>query len=497
MGNFQENQIPVQPFVDGLFDPSENVRQGAQQGLSKYAAENPAGLDVEFLIDSLKGRENNIVLSVLKILAALAGASSAALRERLHREIIAQMQNSDSELRDGVAALVVSMGIDFPAPVTKILLEQPEVKTFIGQGVIARTIGTIASQVGESVTIVLVATSTDPGPKGTNALQALEVLSELNPKLVPVPPITKALAEGSTSKQRRTAARIIQNLSESQGPQMKAVAPILAKALGDSDASVRTAVIKVFFSMARSSPATVPIKPILALASDPESSVREAVIKIVGLCGDALLEESMKLLLKALDDAEWSVQHAATEALGNLAGKSDPAFVVGIVKGMLKNPSKWTRLKALEVLISLAERNAQIIPMSEVIELQKRPNEEVEFRAQAAKLLGIVGSQNLAQVLKACQPILQDPEERVRDGMISGLVLMSGTVKMEELLPVLLRLLSDETPMTLQRPVALLLKRIMKYEAPERKKRVISLLKTRCEMSQDRVICDALSELSA
>ena len=59
----------------------------------------------------------------------------------------------------------------------------------------------------------------------------------------------------------------------------------------------------------------------------------------------------------------------------------------------------------------------------------------------------------------------------------------------------LLKNLSDEGSITLQRSIAKILGRTAKYEEEKLKKRVISLLKIRCEMSQDPLICKVLNEL--
>jgi len=60
----------------------------------------------------------------------------------------------------------------------------------------------------------------------------------------------------------------------------------------------------------------------------------------------------------------------------------------------------------------------------------------------------------------------------------------------------LLKNLSDESSIELQRSIALILERTAKYENDKIKKRVISLLKIRCEMSQDPIICGTLHKLS-
>ena len=49
--------------------------------------------------------------------------------------------------------------------------------------------------------------------------------------------------------------------------------------------------------------------------------------------------------------------------------------------------------------------------------------------------------------------------------------------------------------MTLQQSIALLLKRVVKYESVELKNRLLSLLRIRCQMSQDPIICEVMTEI--
>ncbi|MFX0149108.1 MAG: hypothetical protein ACFE8E_15345, partial [Candidatus Hodarchaeota archaeon] len=58
-----------------------------------------------------------------------------------------------------------------------------------------------------------------------------------------------------------------------------------------------------------------------------------------------------------------------------------------------------------------------------------------------------------------------------------------------------LKNLSDSGSLTTQQSIARILGRTAKYEEEMIKKRVIALLKVRCEMSQDPIICEVLTKL--
>jgi len=68
-------------------------------------------------------------------------------------------------------------------------------------------------------------------------------------------------------------------------------------------------------------------------------------------------------------------------------------------------------------------------------------------------------------------------------------------VGITKMLSKLLKNLSDESTIETQQSIAIILGRSVRYEDEKIKKRVISLLKMRCEMSQDPTICEVLTKL--
>ncbi len=68
-------------------------------------------------------------------------------------------------------------------------------------------------------------------------------------------------------------------------------------------------------------------------------------------------------------------------------------------------------------------------------------------------------------------------------------------IGIEKILSKVLKQLTDDRPIEIQRSFALILQQTVKDEDEEIKKRVISLLKRRCKMSQDPIICKALHKI--
>ena len=110
-------------------------------------------------------------------------------------------------------------------------------------------------------------------------------------------------------------------------------------------------------------------------------------------------------------------------------------------------------------------------------------------------MLKIYGIHNVDSIFENIISLLDDDSEDVRNKMVNDMVLIINKIGLNKVLSKLLKNLGGESSIELQRSIALILERTSKYEGEKIKKRVISLLKIRCEMSQDPVICEALHKI--
>ena len=79
--------------------------------------------------------------------------------------------------------------------------------------------------------------------------------------------------------------------------------------------------------------------------------------------------------------------------------------------------------------------------------------------------------------------------------MINSMVSIVQEKGLAYILSKLLKNLSDEGSITSQQSIAIILGRTARYEDDKIKKRIIALLKIRCEVSQDPIICETLNKL--
>ncbi|MFW9784629.1 MAG: hypothetical protein ACFFFB_20275, partial [Candidatus Heimdallarchaeota archaeon] len=121
-------------------------------------------------------------------------------------------------------------------------------------------------------------------------------------------------------------------------------------------------------------------------------------------------------------------------------------------------------------------------------------SDDVKVRTASAGILSIY-SNELDNIIDEIIILLGDNTKDVRTSTINSTVKIIQKVGLNQILTKLLQNLSDEGSLDTQRSIALILGRTVKYEDEDIKKRVISLLRIRCEMSQDPIICSTLQEL--
>ena len=122
-------------------------------------------------------------------------------------------------------------------------------------------------------------------------------------------------------------------------------------------------------------------------------------------------------------------------------------------------------------------------------------SEDPDIRSQLGNILSSFNSEKFEDIFPLIIDLMVDINPNVRNKASSALVSISVNIPMKKFLPATLKYFSDETDILLQQSIALALKRIIKYESKEIKKRVIDLLKIRAEVSQDPVISKVLQDL--
>lgn len=140
------------------------------------------------------------------------------------------------------------------------------------------------------------------------------------------------------------------------------------------------------------------------------------------------------------------------------------------------------------------EKHPNVFTLHEVTLLINQET-DTDVLSQLTKILGIAAAQDFKKTLPLLVKYLSDSRKNVREGMISGMVELSTKVPMNVYVPSLLPYFGDGFELILQQSIALLLRRILRYESEELKKRVIPMLKIRAEVTQDSILAEVLSDL--
>jgi HEAT repeat protein len=492
VGQFDQHKIPIKPFVDSLFNVNEKIRNAAVMGVMRYLKENPKGVDLKPFLAQIKNKDIGIQKGLLQVL----GAGWKQIPDKIIPYLIKNLRSPDSELKEISGKILTDIATDDPLSIVEKLINEQETESYIRKGMIASTIIQIGNKNPKKVMpYILNQLNSTNATVQANAISVLSEISEKSPGDINVKQLITLWMTKLPTKTKKEIAKTVVNVVLAEPEKIKPYIGDLTKGLSEPDKALRKTIAKLFVDLGEKIPSLIPLNAIKTMTADTDPNIREMGMNLIKAAGDQFPTESMQFLSLGLKDKEWNVKNAAAAAFGDLGAKFNSPEIFAQIKAMLKDPEKWTRMKALEAIQKIVERKVKIVTIDEAYQLLSRKNEEELFLVSAAKILATVAADDFKKAFPLLIKTLTHPNPKVREGMISGMVKLLATQQQKTLIPNLLKYLSDETEITLQQSIALLLKRIVKYESADIKNRVVSLLKIRCQMSQDPVICSVMSEL--
>jgi HEAT repeat protein len=435
---------------------------------------------------------------IQKVFLQVLGAGWQQIPEQIIPILIEKLRSDESDLKNTASNILTKIAQQDLTLIFEKLISQPETESFIRKGMISMTLTQIAKCYPQNTIKLLNQYCLNEDVNiCTNSISVLSEIAEIYPDEIDLRPLLNLWIQDVPAKIKKEIAKTVVNIALTKPEKIKPFLPTIIKSLSEPDATVRRTVAKLFIDLAEKTPDFVPLSAIKVMLKDEEPAIRENAMQLIGIAGFRFPQESLQFLLAGLKDHDWNVKNAAASAIGEISSKVDNIELLNEVKNMLNDPEKWTRLKAIEVIQKALDRNISILSLKEVLALFDKPDQEEVFLANLSKVLGQIGSEDFKKSFPYMVKMLGHSSEKVRDGMISGMVKLSGSglIPITTIIPNLLKYLSDETDIILQQSIAILLKRIVRYEGDEIKNRVISLLKIRCQMSQDSIICEALSDL--
>jgi len=492
IGNFKKFSIPVVPIFDGLVDFDEAVRRSAIMALKTYFDENPKALDIDTIVNRIDPTNTNILKSVLNLLGDLWEKDP----EKILTIFLIFIKFEDTELKSEISRILRKKYPTSPNLIFENLIKIKDESKFISKGIISSTIIEFAkSHPAITFPKLLKSFESDNDDVVLNSIVSFEGLIEDHLDKMQLRTILSIFRKPHDIKIRKEGSQLISSIAKKYPLFLKPVINELLQLQKSLDMSVRIILTKAILEIAKSEPELVPIPNILDLLSDNDAFIREIAVKTLGFVGHTRLLEMIDILLnKALLDDEWIVRDAAVSSLANLISEVDDKRKILLkLVALIGDNNVWVRNSSMNLIASIEDVNPSIIPFDKLSDNLTHSNPKV--RQAAANLLKIYDFNIINDNFDKIIILLGDEAEEVRRSIINTLTEVIKNVGLSKMLSRLLKNLSDSSSLITQQSIAKILGRTAKYEEETIKKRIIALLKVRCEMSQDPIICEELTKL--
>ena len=491
IGNFKKNNIPILPFLEGLTDSNENTRIAAVDVLEKYFEEESNLMDIDSMIKRIDLNNFKILKSVISLLGRLWSHSP----KKVLTTLLTFIKFENDQLKKTISDILIDKYSEYPDLIVQNLIKIPDVSKFITKGIISKTLINIGERdpktIIQKLYFYLNEESVDVR---LNAIETIDGLCEDFLEYIEIKTILKVLEKDKNNQVKKKASNIISKVAKKDPFIIKPYISDFFQVFDEQELSVRIVLCKSVLEIAKKSPEIIPVQIFLNLLSDQDSFIRETSVKILGFIGYKLPVRVVDLLInKALVDNEWIVRDAAVISLGEIINHVEKKeLIIEKLVSLLDDQQNWVRRSAMNILSNIKEVNDTHIPFENLIKSIKSSDPKV--REASAGLIKIF-SNKIEDIFEVAIKLLGDEKKEVRSSSVNSFVEIIQDIGISRILTKLLQNLSDEGSLETQRSIALILGRTVKFEEEKIKKRVISLLKIRCEMSQDPIICETLQKL--
>ncbi len=489
--NIEDLEIPVTPFLDGLTDADERVRNNSVLVLEKFFNEDSKSFKIDDIVEKLNYDDLNIANSVLSLMGKLWKKNPNKILSLLLKFI----KSDNLELKNLVSNILVEKYEEDPKLILKNLIAIPDESKFITKGIVATTIIKMARKKPKKVISKLLKYSgSDDQNAVFNAVSALGGLVDEYVDLIKLKPVMNVMEKSKSDKVIKEANKVFQKVAKENPSSLEPVLDDIFDFMIKQDTSIKLALLKSIIEIAKSSSEIVPVPSVAQFLSDEDSFVRESATIVLGYLGKDDPTEILNYLINtSLNDEEWNVREAAVAGLGHLIERiQEKDVIIKTLIDLLEDEQGWVRRSAMKILSEAPNIDASQVPFEKLS--KNFTHEESNVREASTDLLPLY-SDKIEKIFDLIVSLLGDDAEGVRSGAINAVVEIINKIGLDKILSKLLQNLSDQASLNTQRSIALVLGRTAKYKDDKTKKRVVSLLKIRCEMSQDPVICKVLHDI--
>ncbi len=492
LGNFRKFNIPISTIFEGLVDSDINVRKTSVSAIVKYYSEEPDSIDIDKIISKIDSENIESLNSVLTLLGKLWDKNP----EKILTTFLIFIKFEDFDLKERISNIIVENYEKNPTLVLDRLIRTKDESKYISKGVISRTITKVAKQNPKEIIHRLINhLGSDDKDIKLNVIASLDGLIEDYMDKIDIKSIISLIRSGNDKKIKKEVSQLILKISKINPLALQPVMTDLLQSITEQDTSIRIILTKSTLEISKQLPDLIPVRLTINFLSDEDSFIRETSVKILGYIGQKLSFATADALInKALVDKEWIVRDAAVASLGKIFKAVDnKETIIEKLVSLLDDDKSWVRRSSMNVLSSVEGITETQIPFEKVSE--NLLNKDSKVREGAANLLKIYSFENIDRIFNSVISLLGDESGDVRNTTIDVMVKIIQEIGISKVLSKLLKSLSDEYSIQTQQSIAIILGRTIRYEDEKIKKRVISLLKIRCEMSQDPIICEMLTKL--
>lgn len=491
IGNFKKYKIPLSPFLDGLTELNENVRNASIIALEKYFNEEPKLIDFDTIIDKIDPNNFEIINSVLTLLGKLWRYNP----EKILTTLLIFIKFENAPLKETISNILVEKCQENQDLILTNLIKVPDSAKFLKKGIISNTLIKMTEKHPKNVIPRLLNYLNDQNEViRSNAITSLEGLKEEYLKFINLEPIINLLQKEKNKQIKKQSSKIIAKIANKDPILIKPLIPEIFQTINDQEPSVKITLFKSLLEIAKNSPEIIPVSNVIDFLSDNDSFIREISTRILGFVGKknpSLATES--LINTALSDKEWIVREAAASSLGNIIeyNENKEKIIENLVY-LLDDEENWVKRTALKTLSDIEVVNASHISFEKLS--KNFISKDYNVREASIRLLKLYRNQ-IEEIFDIIVDLLGDKSKEVRTSTVNILVDIIRDVGINKILSKLLQNLSAEISLEIQQSIALILARTVKYGDKNVIKRVIPLLKARCEMTQDPIICEVLYKL--
>lgn len=492
IGNFKKHAITISPFLDALNDADKSVREASVSVLNKFFEENPKSIQLDTIINKLDKNNPATAMDILKLLGDLWSIN----QEKIFFTLLKYIKLDNDEIKEIISNILVEKYEESPELIFQNLILIRDESKFLSKGIISQTVIKISKNQPKDVYERLIhSLDSDNETVKLNILNSLDGIHDKYNRDIDVDLLFKKFERETNNNIRKNILQLLSKIAKSSPESCIPIINPILEMLKKQESILKVPLIKIIMILTEKQPDAIPLDPILALFSDNDSFIRETIVKILGFIGYKAPDQLREFLInKALADKEWNVREASITSIGKIIKFIDNKEpLINNLVSLLDDKNSWVRRSSMNLLSSIKGLKPSQIPLEKLLKNIK--DEDPIVREGSTNLLKIYGFENIVETFDYIINLLGDQSNEVRRSAVNVMVEIIKTTGITKILSKLLKQLTDETSIETQQSIALILGRTVKYEDQNIKDRVISLLKVRCEMTQDPIICETLVKL--